>query len=86
MGVSGQEGDVSSVYFQRLTLAFWRVSGDWARLEVGKPAGASVKDDACLGEEGPSGGRDVAPRGLVSGQEVSVRGEEAGMSPELPVT
>ena len=51
-----------------------------------RPAGSSVKDDACLGEGGPSGSRDIAPRGLVSGQEVGVRGEEAGMSPELAVT
>ena len=42
-----------------------------------RPVGASVKDDACLGEGGPSGSSDIAPRGLVSGQEVGVRGEEA---------
>ena len=33
----------SSVYFQRLTLTFWRMSGDWARLEAGKASGGFCK-------------------------------------------
>ena len=89
MGVSGQEGDVVQCIFSKAYFGFlewWESQWGLGKAGSRKASGASVKDDACLGEGAPNGGRDIAPRGLVNGQEVGVRGEEAGMSPELAVT